>query len=136
MRKIYYKVIDGDTRNSIIMGNELSLRVNYPIKQWVKPVLEGSKLFVFKHLYEASCFSRNELLIYRYPKVVKCYVKNPSKSETLPIKVASSAYEELQELWDSYNKIKKNHKKMDLIFTQYAVKSAPIGTVFVMKYIV
>ena len=50
MQKIYYKAITKDSRSSII-ANDRSVSVSYPVKQWVKPLVEGSKLFVCDEVY-------------------------------------------------------------------------------------
>ena len=73
MQKTYYKAITKDTRCSII-ATDKNVSVTYPVKQWVKPLVKGSKLFVCKTKKDAIWHSQ---FLGDSVTIVKCYIKNP-----------------------------------------------------------
>ena len=140
MRKTYYKVIVAQTRQSVnsLAGYSqyTSLALKYPIKEWVKPVLEGSKIFVFADRRYAYSFVRNCGTsincngVFHDLIVVPCYIKNPSKVEVqIPTTGAVlNRCDFINNFWSAYKKNKKNPKKF--FKTMGGITSAPIGTVF------
>ncbi len=57
-------------RHSIIVSSKYG-GINYPIKQWVRPKIKGSKLMVFKRKKDAISLALSSPIY----KAVKCYVK-------------------------------------------------------------
>jgi hypothetical protein len=75
-QKIYYKAIITETRSSIL-ANQNGVSVTYPVKQWAKPLIEGSKLFVCKTRKGAADQGGCTIFNKRNKKVVRCHIKNP-----------------------------------------------------------
>ena len=142
-RKIYYKVIVEETRLSFstintpdIYREHKELGVKYPIKEWAKPIIPHSKLFVFDSEYYAYMFAASEDYSeafdedeYRH-RIVPCYVRNPIKIKELMISFAGDTLN-LGPLtyWQDFNKNKKNLRR----FFEKNMKNlrpVPKGTVF------
>jgi len=80
MKKIYYKVIGRDTRQSAVV-DQWDIAVKYLANEWVYPKVPNSKLMVFENEDDAELFRGigNGFMI------VKCHVKNPIKGNEYPI---------------------------------------------------
>lgn len=53
--KIYYKVLSASLRSAIVSGR---YNLQYKVNEWTEPV-EGTRLFIFRSLYDARDFFRN-----------------------------------------------------------------------------
>jgi len=81
MKKIYYKVILRDTRQSVVV-DQSDIIVKYLANEWVYPKVPNSKLMVFEDEYDAMSFSDRNNRLRHYSMIVKCHVKNPIKANS------------------------------------------------------
>lgn len=77
-RKIYYKAILRDTRQSVVV-DQPNIIVRYLANEWVYPKVPNSKLMVFENLDDAKIFSGRTN---RDCMIVKCHVKKPIKAKS------------------------------------------------------
>ena len=126
MRRIYFKVIEKHSRTSIAVMNT---RIHYPVKQWVKPQIQHSKIFVFKTREAAEHFCDYELKCGN-PIIVPCYVKNPSVKSILPMMFCSKSVSALELFWNAYRIAKLKHKSLCKSLTNFMDLNTPSGTVY------
>ena len=81
MSRKYWKVID-EHRNSALVDSR-SIMVHYPIGEWVKPKIRGSKLMVFTNKSDAQFWMPflkdtidNKII---HLKVVSCYIRHSTR---------------------------------------------------------
>ena len=83
MAKKYWKVINKN-RNSALM-NSKSIMVHYPVGEWVKPKIRGSKLMVFTNksdaqfwmsLWKDTTDNKNKII---HLKVVSCHIRHSTR---------------------------------------------------------
>ena len=145
-RKIYYKVIIEETRKSFITLNTPDIYykyqymgVKYPTKEWAKPIIPYSKLFVFDCEHYASLFINAEYYeeddwtseeeIY-HPKIVPCYIKNPIKIKELMLHFTGDTLNNGPiSYWQDFKKNKKNLRRF-FEKNRSILRPAPKGTVF------
>ena len=73
-KRRYWKVISLQRYSNIISNRNdaYKIQVFYPVKQWAKPLIEGSKLMVFSKKAAADKFK-----FLHGGEIVPCLVKNP-----------------------------------------------------------
>jgi hypothetical protein len=78
---IFYKAVKED------MNSYASVKygVKYIVGEWVKPRLEGSKLFIFDTKENALTFIQKEKADPKKVHLYTCEVKNPMKAEYMDI---------------------------------------------------
>lgn len=82
---MHYKVvsvIDNKLYSALTYGRIQDFHVNYKIGEWVKPVIENSKLFVFSRLDRAERYCKSQFsqyaLIDNKIQIFSCEALNPT----------------------------------------------------------
>lgn len=125
---IYYKVLTSD-RKSFIMANR-NVSVKYPINEWVRPKIKGSRLMAFRNKERATewawAMSHNKMSVWYEYMIVECNALHPIEipfvlkavTQTIPIKEVSSKI--ITQFWDVWNRRKKlTNKKINIFLRQY-----------------
>lgn len=105
--RVFYKVIRKRGRCSAIVGNR-DVRVRYVVGEWVKPLIQNSKLLVFGNRSAANEWAGNMMGSSYLPcgcelLVVPCYARNPRRM--IPVKwsgnfsVSARVAEQLRKFW-------------------------------------
>jgi len=106
----YFKVVRSYDLSSCCLNDDFpnEFRVFYKLNEWVSPVIENTRLFVFKTLDDARCFISSEYFSHGTISIYECEVKNPQK-----VKYMARVYL-IQNYWKKIFEARKNKKKTDL----------------------
>ena len=104
-QKYFYKVVNKGMTSYIVENHE-DISVKYILNKWVKPKLEGSKLFVFRGLQAARDFGFFIGTTVQNARIYQCEVKNPEKCK---IKIIDFFFmgPNIKDFWESDKR--RNH---------------------------
>ena len=92
---LFYKVVNEDLTSCCRNPNfPLKYKVRYKIGEFVKPNIDGTRLFVFKNLDDVNEFLSNVFLEKEFWSVYECEVTNPKEESAIayPAEVESFWY--------------------------------------------
>lgn len=129
---VYFKVIRKESRTSALITTK-GVKVYYPVNEWVKPEIEGSRLMVFKWYKDADRWMNAFDGSVKSTKlmVVKCYIKHPLKNDlvkyvTIKGSRLLSNFKKFWKNFSSYRKLEfREKRKVDNISDRI-----PDGTIF------
>ncbi len=123
----YWKVLTEDRLSCAVStwGVNQNIAVLYPVNEWVKPKLVGSRLMVFDNKRSADKFRGGS----RYEIVVPCIIRGATKE----LKIRAAVPTDVKSFWKEINKKFKNRTpKISDVERLDGVHcfSVPKGTVF------
>lgn len=78
----FYKILRKDLRS--FNGSSESCRsILYKRRSWNKPIIEGSKLFIFRTLTSLKSFMDRLEVSLSWYRIFECEVKNPKKKDSI-----------------------------------------------------
>lgn len=97
--KVYWKVMTKERTSCMI--STLLMGLKYPINEWVRPKLKGSRIFIFKSKIQATVFWEESP-----SKIVPCHALNVRALDICCIDYCQT--EDFYAFWLQWNRHKKN----------------------------
>lgn len=129
--KTYYKVLTIEPDNRLtsicqiddVVGYDREKALEYLPNQWTRPIIEGSKLFVFDSYLHAIKFA--EKMDCTRSAIWECQVKNPLRMN----RIASVRSWYIEEFWYVWMDAKARHANIRNLVSDFAhTFNAPNGT--------